>query len=53
MELKSIVAIILVIIFVGSYLFVILRVYILVKRIVKDNEKLKKFLNKLEKEESK
>lgn len=52
MEFKSIVAIILVIIFVGAHVFVILRMYILVKRIVKDNEKLKKFLNKLEKEES-
>ena len=53
MKLQSIVAIILVIIFVGSYVFVILRMYILVRRIAKDNEKLKKFLNKLEKEESK
>jgi len=53
MELKSIAAIIVVIIFLGSYLFVILRMYVLVKRIVKDNEKIKKFLNILEKEESK
>lgn len=51
MSLKEIIAIILIVIFVSSYLFVILRMYFLVNRIVKDNEKLKKFL-KLIKEES-
>ena len=53
MKLQSIVAIILVIIFVGSYLFVTLRMYVLVKRIDKDNKKLKKFLKIVEEEESK
>ena len=53
MKLPSIVAIILVIIFVGSYLFMMLRMYVLVKRIEKDNEKIKKFLKIVEEEESK
>ena len=45
MSLKEIVATILIFIIVSSYVFVILRIYVLAIKINKDNEKLKKFLN--------
>jgi len=50
MESKSIIGIILVALFVIFYVFVILRMYFLIGKIVKDNEKLKKFLKLIEKE---
>lgn len=44
MSFKAVVAIIIIAIFVISYVFMILRIYFSVKRIEMDNEKLKQFL---------
>jgi len=51
MNFKEIMAIIIIFIFLIFYAFMILRMYILVMRIDKDNKKLKKFLRLFDKKE--
>ena len=48
MSFKEIIAIIIILIILIAYVFIILRMYILVMKIAKDNEKLKKFLKLIE-----
>ena len=48
MSFKEIIAVIFILIILISYVFIILRMYYLVIRISKDNEKLKKFLKLIE-----